>query len=424
MIESRSNPLGSDKSAAAETRAGGRASPSKSQSQSQAILRGLLGPLLVGGRPHFDPVGAIVLSEAEKIWTWLERDVSPDITHRAEEVLHHDGEPEALAEFTRTLAATMADQMQMGLEDPEVQRRTRVQIGNEAAFSHLKHIANGFRCQPYLAKAVAFGRALDHQRDEQAIAVSLKSFPARQSPLMPMLMHAALSQVAHPARIVTVIVDLAGGATERAVTQSGFASILDALAAHAQHQLSLIHDDGKFTDMDMACRAVARFHALIRAISIVSESNGHGRWSIQAAKLISQVSDQLAPRIQRIEADIRQSLRPVRAGGGSYETDMLLEALNGLYLLTSVREARDSLGVNSALETAWTQTGQVLETLISRNLEAYKAAPEDEIVARRLDATINMARIRFNPEYAEIIARAKEGATRRPSATDIPAVSA
>lgn len=419
MIEPRSNPTDRKLTFASDSVAGSHARSASTQSDIQEFLRGLLGPILVNGRPHFDPVGAIVLPEAATIWTWLERDIILDLSRKAAHALQQDGEPDTLAEFSRTIATAITEQLQLAQEDPELGRRTRVQIGDDVAHSHLKYVANGFRCHPYLAKAVAFGRALHQQREDQAISVSLNSFPARQSPLMPMLMHATIGQVANPARIVTVITQLAGGATERALTQSGFDTVLDALAAHAQHQLSLIQDEGRFADMDLACRAVARFHTLIRSMSIVGENDGHSRWAVQSAKLISHVSDQLGPRIKRIEADVRQSLRPSRSAGGAAETDMLLEALNGLYLLSTVREARDSLGVNSVLESAWTQTGQVLETLITRNLEAFKAEPGNELTARRLNAAINMARIRFNPEYADVIAKAMQGASRRPAPLDV-----
>lgn len=385
------------------------------------ILRQYLGPLLVGGRPFFDPLGAIVTGDAARVWTWLGRDVVTDLSKQAGQAVERSSGSETLAEFSRTIAATIAEQLQLALENPELERRIRVQIGDESAFLHLKQVANGFRCQPYLAKAVAFGRALDHQRDEQAVALSLKSFPARRSPLMPMLMHAAMSQVINPARIVTVITQLAGGATARALTQSGFASILDALMAHAQNQLSLMSQQGPFADIDLECRAVSRFHALVRATSIVAENDSHSVWAVQSAKMVARLSDQLSPRIARIEADVRQSLRPPRAGEAQLNSDALLEALNGLYLLVTVREARDSLGVNSVLDSAWTQTGQVLETLISRNLEAYKADPANELNAMRLDAAINMARIRFNPEYADVISKAKQGVVRQPASSQISA---
>ncbi len=391
------------------------ASSTSAESEVRRLLREILGPLLVGGRPHFDPPGAILVSDAEAIWTWLERDVVPELSAQARKALQQDGNPEILATFTKSLAAQIAEQLQFAQDEPDLLRRIRVQIGDEAAFAHLRHVASGFRCQPYLGKAVAFGRALDRQKDEQAVGLSLSSFPAKNSALMPMLMHAAMSQVSNPARIVTVVTRLSGGATERAITQSGFDTIIDAMTAHAQNQLSLIGDKGHFTDMDLVCRAILRLHAFIRGISIIVENDGHSRWAGRSAKLVAHISDQLAPRIQRVEADVRQALRPSRAGSGGIESDALLEALNGLYLLTTVREARDSFGVNSVLDSAWTQTGQVLETLISRNLEAYKMEPNDDEVARRLEAAIDMARIRFNPEYAEVIERAKEGALRRTS---------
>lgn len=377
------------------------------------LLRGFLGPVLVAEPVHFEPAGAIVLPRAELIWNWLARDVEPQLSAHANAALAPDVDPSETTAFSNAVVALLGEQMTSIQADPEAARRVRVQIGDEQAYKALERVLVAFRCQPYYAKAVAFGRALNNQRDDSAIALSLKSFPAKQSPLMPMLMHASIGQVANPSRVVAVLARLASNSNEGAIRQSGFGSVIDAILVHAQNQLSLIYAKGPFADMDLACRAVARFHALIRAVSIVAETDTHCAWANQMAKLISHISDQLEPRIKRIEADVRQSLRLSRSENEGLDTELLLEALNGMYLLSTVRESRESLGVNSALETAWAQTGQVLEILITRNLDAFKANPSDEIVARKLEAAVNMARIRFNPEYAEIIKKAMDGASRR-----------
>ena len=91
----------------------------------------------------------------------------------------------------------------------------------------------------------------------------------------------------------------------------------------------------------------------------------------------------------------------------------MLAALNGLYLLMTVRKCRDSLAVNALLDQAWADTGQTVEVLVTRALDMYRGAPADPVARERLDAGIKMAEIRFNPEYADILRRARDGAERR-----------
>ena len=50
---------------------------------------------------------------------------------------------------------------------------------------------------------------------------------------------------------------------------------------------------------------------------------------------------------------------------------------------------------------------------MQRNLDAFRANPADHIAAERLDATIKMAELRFNSEYADVIRKARDSAERR-----------
>jgi hypothetical protein len=87
--------------------------------------------------------------------------------------------------------------------------------------------------------------------------------------------------------------------------------------------------------------------------------------------------------------------------------------MNGIYLLATVRDSRDSLAVNAVFDQVWAQTGQALEIHIERNLEALRRNPADSASSARLDAALKMAELRFNQDYAETMRRAKEVAERR-----------
>ena len=82
--------------------------------------------------------------------------------------------------------------------------------------------------------------------------------------------------------------------------------------------------------------------------------------------------------------------------------------MNGMYLLATVRDSRDSLAVNALFDQVWAQTGQALEIHIERNLEQLRRNPRDTVTSARLDAALKMAEIRFNQEYAETMRKAKE----------------
>jgi hypothetical protein len=106
-------------------------------------------------------------------------------------------------------------------------------------------------------------------------------------------------------------------------------------------------------------------------------------------------------------------MRRPREGTDRIDNDRLLGAINGVYLLSAVRDCRDSLALNAVFDQAWSQTGQALELHIQRNLDLLRQDPDDAVTGERLNAAIKMAEIRFNPEYADTLKRARAAAERR-----------
>ncbi|HTN62687.1 MAG TPA: hypothetical protein VL147_14255, partial [Devosia sp.] len=201
--------------------------------------------------------------------------------------------------------------------------------------------------------------------------------------------------------------------TEVAIQRAGFGPLIDAVLAHAQNQLYALQPVGAFADIDLTCRALDRFHKLIRALTGYVEFSRNSRWTMVLSAITKQVSDRIEPRLKDVVPDMNQSMRKMREGNDRLDHDRLLAALNGVYLLAAIRECRDSLALNALFDQAWSQSGQALELHLTRNLELLRANPADSLVAERLDAGIKMAEIRFNPEYAETLRRARIAAERR-----------
>src|SRR5690606_18184511 len=124
-------------------------------------------------------------------------------------------------------------------------------------------------------------------------------------------------------------------------------------------------------------------------------------------------SARIEPRLREVSADVSQSLRPSRDAVDRLDADRLLSALNGMYLLASVRDARDSLAVNAVFDAVWGETGKALEVLITRNLDEFRAHPDNTIAAQRLEQGIKMAELRYGTEYAAVLRRARGTVERR-----------
>jgi hypothetical protein len=147
----------------------------------------------------------------------------------------------------------------------------------------------------------------------------------------------------------------------------------------------------------------------MRAINGNMELSRPGRWAPIIAALTAAVSDRLSPKLRDLVPDVNHALRRQRDGADWLDSDSLLAALGGLYLLRAVRDCRDSLALNEVFDETWNRTGQSLEMHLTRNLDALRENPGDPIAAARVDGGIKMAELRFGSDYAEVLRRARDG---------------
>lgn len=381
---------------AAEQRQSARAGATSSQP-----FAGLIDAIIVEDPVPFAFPGSVARSLAQAVWVWVNRDLCQDI-----DISDLDqAMPDVLARMREAVDGADADY--------DNGRRLRAALGNDEARAALPVIMAALRNRAVLDKAQAFGRAVNTITDEAALGTAINSMPLQDPPLAALLFHAAMGQVANPTRVIGAVIKLSGNSNEGSVARAGFGPVIDAILAHAQNQLHLLQPHGPFSDIDLMCRALDRFHRLLRALTGYVEFARGSRWSMVLSAITKQISDRIEPRLKDVVPDINQALRKPREGADRLDNDRLLAALNGVYLLSAIRDCRDSLALNALFDQAWNQSGQTLEMHLQRNLELLRQNPDDRNVGTRMEAGIKMAEIRFNPEYAETLRRARAAAERR-----------
>lgn len=359
--------------------------------------------------------GAIDRSMAETIWVWIERDVAPSEAGRVRDAIASGADPVAavdlvMPEVLTRLKAVLASETQ----DREIERRNTIQMGGEEARQRLPYVIVAMRKRAMLEQAAEFGRALGNLQDEVALGTALETVNISNVATRALWMQAMVSRMVNPSRVMGAAVKVAGGPGEIAITNAGYAPLVDAMLAHAQNQLAtLVNQPGLFADVDMACKAIDRFHRLMRAINYNLEIGRKSAWGLIISDLVGRVSERLDRPLREVSANVTQALRKPRDGADRVDADKVLGALNGLYLLTTVRHSRDSLAVNALLDQVWSETGQAVEVLVTRAMETYRTDPHNVVLRDRLDAGIKMAEIRFNADYAEILRRARDGVAQR-----------
>lgn len=373
---------------------------------------GLIDPVLVDEPVPFPLSSSVSVEAARAAWVWIVRDLCPDLISADGVANGNFGAADLDPLMPEVLARMKAALEEIG-GDTEAMRRLRAQSGREKFRDEVIVVMAVLRARALLPKAQAFGRTLNTMTDDAALGVALQSMPVQDPKLAGLMFHTAIGQVANPTRLVTAAIKLSGNASEQVIARNGFAPLIEAILGQAQNQLKDLQLSGPFADVDMACRSLNRFHRLVRSLTGYVEF-ARGSLSTQIlATLTKMVSDRVEPRLREVVTDLNQAMRRPREGIDRIDSDRLLGAINGVYLLSSVRDCRDSLALNAVFDQAWSQTGQALELHIQRNLDLLRQNPDDAVTGERLDAAIKMAEIRFNPEYADTLKRARHAAERR-----------
>lgn len=373
---------------------------------------GVLDLVIVQDSVQFAFPGSISRSHVEAAWVWVYRDTCAELI-----------DPDRLADGSYSAADVevvmpqILLRMKAGIDiadaDPEKDRRLRATLGSLEARDALPGIVLALRSRALLGKAQAFGKAINLMSEDAAIGAALQSMPLKDPGLSALLFHAALPQISNPTRLTTAIIKLCGNATEASLIRMGFSPVIEAILSHAQNQLFALQPIGPFADIDLICRSLDRFHRLARSLTGYIEFARGSRWAMILSAVTKQVSDRIEPRLRDVVADINHSLRKGREGSDRIDNDRVLAAINGVYLLATIRECRDSLALNALFEQSWSQSGEALELHLQRNLDLIRQSPSDANTGARLDAGIKMAEVRFNPEYAETLKRARAAAERR-----------
>lgn len=373
---------------------------------------GVIDPVLVD-EPVLFPLNSSVSVEAARgAWVWAVRDLCSDLIS-AEGVANGNFGAADLEPLMPEVLARMKAALDKIDGDTEATRRLRAQSGRENFRDEAAVVMAALRARALLPKAQGFGRAVNTMTDEAALGVALQSMPVQDPKLAGLMFHTAIGQVANPTRLVTAVIKLSGNASEQVIARNGFAPLIEAILGQAQNQLKYLQLSGPFADVDRACRSLDRFHRLVRSLTGYVEFARGSRSTQILATITKMVSDRVEPRLKEVVTDLNQAMRRPREGTDRIDSDRLLGAINGVYLLSAVRDCRDSLALNAVFDQAWSQTGQALELHIQRNLDLLRQNPDDAVTGERLNAAIKMAEIRFNPEYADTLKRARVAAERR-----------
>ena len=364
---------------------------------------GRIEAVLVESPAEFEFDGAILREHARDAWTWMVRDLAPGLLdpeadERDPATLHalDAALPDLLDRARRALAT--------GTRNIETERRLKVQLGGDDRLRRLPFVLEALRCRHLIDKSVVFGRTANGH-DEAALFAALQTMPRNDPKAFALVMQAVVGQTAVPSRLTAAAIRVAGTNAEVGLQRADFGPLVDAMLAHAQNQIWPLGQTGPFADIDLVCRAIERFHRLIRAVNGYVEIGRGSRWSVVVAGLIKAMSERLEPRLRDVVPEINRALRRYRDGADQLDRDQLLAARNAMYVLAAVRACRDpSPSTPSSIRPGrrWGRRWKSTSSATS-NCCAPTGRRGRRRTARRRH---QMAELRFDSEYADVLRRA------------------
>jgi hypothetical protein len=359
---------------------------------------------------------AVRVAHVEAFWVWFKRDVAPDIAVNIEAraVVPDQTALGAL----RPDAAKIADAASYALDSARESGhlgRLAVQVGGDEIISILPFMATALRNVEFIVKAGAFGRAINTLDAQPPVEQAVKALSFADPQLRRIWTLAAFRSIANPRQFFDALVAIAGGGHQSHLEGAGQLHWINAAIIDVQRQVLILEKRmGLYADIDLACRAIARFDAISRAIGLCLDLSPDSRWMSALSTLTRQASSAIDPLLSDVGRDVVQCMRPPRDGADRLAPDQVLTALNGMHLLAAVRNCRESLALNSTFERIWSDVGKGLELLLGRAVDAYRDAdPVNQVPRKRLDAGILIARLRFGDEYARILERSRESIKKR-----------
>lgn len=385
------------------------ASAHLSENHPREIIQKLLGPVLLSGPDLVVVPGAIHPKHALSVWTWLLRDIDPQLSKYAELALGPNAPVGTDEKFAALMGELVGSQLKAAGAAAEATRRLHVQLGGEQVLKALPTVEVALKNFKLIQQALQFSKALASISDRSALGLALSSLPAKHVNVTQCVAIACVGHMQAPQHLITGVIQVSKSTDPNRIRKAGMGAFVDAILGHAQNEIGAFADStAGLADIDLACKILGRYHRLLRALHPILEEDRREVWYLGMARLTSNMSDRLRPLIVGVDAEVRRSLRPPRVGPDVVDQDELLTALNNIYLLAAAREARDTLALNTVIETAWTDTAKTLEILMERLLDQLRTHPYNNLINQRFEHGLKMCEVRFSKDYASVMARARD----------------
>ncbi|MGJ8528466.1 hypothetical protein [Maritalea sp.] len=361
---------------------------------------------------------AISKDAIEHLWEWAQRDLDPDVVANLNQALGSGAIPTdyELEKHLSEIINLVEPLYVKCNSDDELQRRLSIQMGGAEVYEVVPTILLAFNYVGYIQSGATFGRELSSFDDPEALKYALEQIDFPSTDIKKLWCLSFVAGVARPDILAATIAKLCFANTEEAFKKTGYSEFLDALVLEAQKQIEIIEQQaGLFKDVDLMCKAIDRFHHIARGLHLHLDLPKSAKWNLLLEGFTKRGAVALHSRFSDVLANMKNVLRPTKGEtSAAINPADVLQAYNGLYILSATRSARESLAVNAMVEKNWKDVGYALENLIDRVFEHYKrVGANDKVTRTRVEVLIKFCAIRFGLDYATTLAKHKSNIERR-----------
>jgi hypothetical protein len=383
-----------------------------------------LEPFLIDDESAHKHPARIARTALEPLWSWICRDVLPDVGNRFSEAITRAVVEEGAAScdhlirpFQDQVAARIRAMLEEIETDDRVRRRMIGQIGTPQALDVARDVLVILSGRDILAATAS--RLPGHIANlADAQLEQVKSFVdgcvTNVPGLLPFALILVMGRLASPWQLIRLAVLAADSDDASRISASPFAIAVTITFADIERMVGELKADLK-AGRNLAVTSLLKcIHDAVRGARSELDLAVDSPWGRQLAAIRSEVSGALRMEIESTPGRVRRLLRPRPAGksagparldpGDVEETEALIE------LLGACRHYASELAVREVTLRAYAELEQYLETGTRVLVEGLRGGdPADRPFRQsQVDTAVRFCAKVFGPQYAAVLGKAAE----------------
>ncbi|MEP3280146.1 MAG: hypothetical protein ABJO38_27285, partial [Stappiaceae bacterium] len=388
----------------------------------------LLDPFLIDEHLPRRQSARIERSSLNLIWTWIIRDVAPELAAEVGGKVTagtvSDAEFVALIDqFRNDIKELIEEKLDSASHNPDFRRRLIMHLGGEHVIADIRDMVT-YQTHRHLIEPVIenFADGIDRHRliEQDQLADKVFEFADNHPDLVVWVAAAALHKVDNPNSLLAFSAKLAESESAGDIEESPFAPFVEMVLSEADRnlvrtELACQHGPNPDLPSDLLQTSLSDYYDLMRGLSLEIDLDHAANWRKQAATIRRDISAIVSRDIEATPGLVRRTLREPRvnsAGALDIDQHEISDAKRALQILGIVRKAAEYMAVNEMISQASQTVDQTLDivcrTLIS-DLGRARGKKKDALLAA-VNVGIDYVEIFYGEKDAELMRRSRQAA--------------